>query len=105
MRRTRLVLVFPLDLERVEEVGPGGVHLDQVLIGTGDGVREGRNLELARALETSQHGKVRRGEARRGERGKDGDGLALTYFVTWIPLMVPAYLRWRLIRSPLVVRW
>jgi hypothetical protein len=38
--RTRLVLVFALDLEDVEKVGGRGVHLDQILVRSGDGIRE-----------------------------------------------------------------
>lgn len=29
---TRLILVFPLDLQDVEEIGSGGVYLDEILI-------------------------------------------------------------------------
>jgi len=39
--RTGLVLVFPLHLEDVEEVGSRGVDLDQVLVGLWDRIREG----------------------------------------------------------------
>jgi hypothetical protein len=48
--RTRLVLVFPLDLKNVKEVCRGGVHLDQVLVGGRLGVGELGDFELMGAL-------------------------------------------------------
>lgn len=36
---TRLALVFALDLQDVEEVGGGGVDLDEIVIVLGDGIR------------------------------------------------------------------
>ena len=47
---TRLVLVFSLDLEDVEEICGGGMDLDEVLVWLGDGVGELCDLELAGAL-------------------------------------------------------
>lgn len=49
---TRLVLVFPLDLEDVEEVGCRGVHLDQVVARTGHRIWEISNPEFLRTLWT-----------------------------------------------------
>jgi len=49
-RRTRLVLVFALNLEDVKEVGPRGVDLDQVLVWVGDRIREGGDFEVLWAL-------------------------------------------------------
>jgi hypothetical protein len=37
---TRLVLVFALELEDVEEVGGGGVNLNEVVVVLGDGIRQ-----------------------------------------------------------------
>lgn len=50
---TRLALVFALDLQDVEEVGCGGVDLDEVVIALGDGIREVLDLELAGALKSN----------------------------------------------------
>ena len=36
-----MVLIFPLDLEDIEEVGPGRIDLDDILVRLGDGVRKG----------------------------------------------------------------
>jgi hypothetical protein len=47
---TGLVLVFPLDLEDVKEVGTGGLDLDQVFIWLGYGVGEVGDPELIRSL-------------------------------------------------------
>lgn len=47
---TRLVLVFALDLENVEKVGGGRVHLDEVLVVLGHGVWDVRDLEVRGAL-------------------------------------------------------
>lgn len=49
-KRTRLVLVFPLDLEDVEEVCGRGVDLDDILVVLGHRVREVGDLELLGAL-------------------------------------------------------
>lgn len=46
-----LVLVFPLDLEEVEEVGCGGVDGDLVEVGGGGGSRVGCDGEGGGALE------------------------------------------------------
>lgn len=50
MGRTRLVLVFALALEDVEEVGGGGVDLDEVLVGLGHGVWDVGDSELRGVL-------------------------------------------------------
>jgi len=50
---TRLMLVFPLDLEDVEEVGCCRVHLDEVLVRGRLGVRELRHFELMGPLQAS----------------------------------------------------
>lgn len=49
-QRTRLVLVFALDLQNVKKVGGGGMDLDQVLAGLGLGVGQIRDFEVSRAL-------------------------------------------------------
>jgi hypothetical protein len=48
--RTWLKLVFPLDLQEVEKVGCCGMHLDDVLVWLGDGVRQGGYFEVMRTL-------------------------------------------------------
>lgn len=48
--RTRLVLVFSLHLENVEEVGGGRVHLDDILVVLGGRIGQLSDFELARAL-------------------------------------------------------
>lgn len=50
MRRTGLVLVLPLDLEDVEEVGRRGVDLDEVLVRLWCWLREVFHHELLGAL-------------------------------------------------------
>lgn len=47
---TGLELVFALDLEDVEEVGGGGVDLDQVLVVFGGWIGQVGDLELIGAL-------------------------------------------------------
>lgn len=49
-KRTRLVLIFALDLKDIEEVGGGGVYLDEVFVVFGDGIGEVCDFELAGAL-------------------------------------------------------
>jgi hypothetical protein len=49
-RQTRLMLVFSLDLENVEEIGSRGMDLDEILIRGGLGIRELSDLELVRPL-------------------------------------------------------
>lgn len=49
---TRLVLVFALDLENVEEVGGGSVDLDDIFIWFRPGIGKVRHLELVRSLRT-----------------------------------------------------
>lgn len=44
-------MVFPLDLQDVEEVGCRGVHLDEILVRSGFGVRQLRHFELMRPLQ------------------------------------------------------
>ena len=49
---TGLVLVFPLDLEDVEEVGRRCVHLDHVLVILGRRIGDVCDLQLLGALKT-----------------------------------------------------
>ena len=51
MALTRLGLVFPLNLENIEEIGCGGVNLDQVLIWLRRGLCELDDFELLGPLE------------------------------------------------------
>lgn len=44
-------MVFPLDLENVEEVGGCGVYLDEILVGCRLRVRELGHLELLGTLQ------------------------------------------------------
>jgi len=50
-----LVLVFALNLQNIEEVGRGGMHLDEVLVGGRLGVWELRHLKLMGSLYRSVH--------------------------------------------------
>jgi hypothetical protein len=47
---TRLVLIPPLNLQDIEEVGCRGVHFDEILVVLDHGVRQIRYCELCRAL-------------------------------------------------------
>lgn len=49
--RTRLVLVFPLDLQNVKEVGRCRMHLDEILARSWLRVRQLGHFELVRALQ------------------------------------------------------
>lgn len=47
---TRLVLVFSLNLQDIEKVGRGSVHLDEILVLFGHGIGQIFYNELCRAL-------------------------------------------------------
>jgi hypothetical protein len=81
-----LVLVFPLDLEEVEEVGCGGVDGDLVEVGGGGGGGVGCDGEGGGALEGSVLvGSWRELERFEGGWGERGWLLTSTYLETWIP--------------------
>ena len=76
MALTRLGLVFPLNLENIEEIGCGGVNLDQVLIWLREGVCELDDFELLGPLEIlCERGFVAGTAVCYGESGNSGSHL------------------------------
>ena len=73
-------MVFPLDLKNVEEVGPRGVYFNEILVWFRNRVREGRDLEVLRALEGVNITISKEDGTRQT--------LAFTYFVIWIPFIL-----------------